>query len=135
MPLDEPGRFAHPARSGRPRAHVSLGVGVILWGSVFSAGIVGCRQHPFADDENVARLAIADYVSRGQESLPELRRLAASNDLRVRRRAMDALGRITGQWGSLGDGILWKRSVAEAVNSDRPLLVLHLFGEFDQEFC
>ena len=57
---------------------------------------------------------------------------------RKSRRAKTAIGRITGQWGSDGR-VAWKRSVAEAVASatgkDRPLLVLHLFGSFDQELC
>lgn len=96
----------------------------------------GCRTHPFADRrDDVAREAIAEYVAAGEESIPELVALAESDHLLVRSRARIAMGKITGQWGSHGDGIQWKRSVADAVGGDRPLLVLHLFGNFDEEFC
>ena len=43
--------------------------------------------------------------------------------------------RITGQWGGSLDGLRWRRSVAEATGQGKPILVLHLFGELDKEFC
>src|SRR5437773_2131040 len=48
---------------------------------------------------------------------------------------------ITGQWGGPLDGLRWRRSVESAVAEQvaaakpKPLLVLHLFGKFDEEFC
>ncbi|MEM7262067.1 MAG: hypothetical protein AAF488_08755 [Planctomycetota bacterium] len=97
---------------------------------------VGCQTHPFADHrDDVAAEAMREYVERGEEAVPELVSLAESNDLLVRSRAHRTLGKITGQWGSHGDGIYWKRSVEEAKGGDRPLIVLHLFGNFDEEFC
>lgn len=99
------------------------------------AVLVGCRGNPLGGRDEVARQAIAEYVKRGEDAIPELVSLTKSNDLLVRARAQDALGKITGQWGSSGDGLVWKRSVAEAINPDKPLLVLHLFGNFDEEFC
>ena len=97
--------------------------------------LLGCAVHPLGDRDEVAKQAIADYVERGEEAILELVSLSESQDLLVRARAKDALGHITGQWGSRGDGLVWKRSVAEAINPDKPLLVLHLFGNFDEEFC
>lgn len=90
--------------------------------------------HPLGRDEAVAREAIEGYVKKGETALPELRELAKSDDPLVRRRAKTALGRITGQWGEDGK-IVWQRSVAEAAGGDKPLMVLHLFGKFDEEFC
>lgn len=43
--------------------------------------------------------------------------------------------RITGQWGGSLDGLRWRRSVADATGQGKPILVLHLFGELDKEFC
>jgi len=85
-------------------------------------------------DEDVARETVRRFVERGEEALPELRALANHEDSLVRTRAKTALGRITGQWGWDG-GLLWKRSVEEAVGQGKPILVLHLFGKFDEEFC
>lgn len=104
-----------------------------------TALMVGCQSgssvHPLADRDEVAKLAIAQYVARGEEAIPELRELSESEDLLVKARAREALGKITGQWGSSENGIQWKRSVEDAINPERPLVVLHLFGNFDEEFC
>ena len=85
-------------------------------------------------DDATAREAIAGFVARGEAALPELREALKDADPTVRRRVKTALGRITGQWGS-DTGLVWKRSVAEATGRGKPILVLHLFGQFDQEFC
>lgn len=45
------------------------------------------------------------------------------------------LAKTTGQWGGDLNGLIWKRSVADAVNETKPLMVLHLFGKLDEEFC
>ena len=108
----------------------------VLLTSLGAAALVGCTSHPFEDRrDDVAREAIAAYVERGEVALPELAELAESDDMLVRARARTAIGKITGQWGSRIDGIHWKRSVEEAVNEERPLVVLQLFGNFDEEFC
>lgn len=75
------------------------------------------------------------WVERGVDAIPEVREALKSDDPALRRCAKVALGRITGQWGTDGDGILWKRSLDEAVGRGKPILVLQLFGEFDEEFC
>jgi len=99
---------------------------------------LGCSRPTAIDrlaaDEATAREAIAEFANRGEAALPELRTAAASEDPLVRRRAKTAIGRITGQWGS-DRGLVWKRSVEEATGQAKPILVLHLFGKFDEEFC
>jgi hypothetical protein len=85
-------------------------------------------------DEATAREAIAEFANRGAAALPELQTAATHEDPLVRRRAKTAIGRITGQWGS-GSGLSWKRSLEEATGQGKPILVLQLFGKFDEEFC
>ncbi len=85
-------------------------------------------------DEATAREAIAEFANRGEAALPELRAAAAHEDPLVRRRAKTAIGRITGQWGS-DRGLVWKRSLDEATGRGKPVMVLQLFGKFDEEFC
>jgi hypothetical protein len=85
-------------------------------------------------DEATAREAIAEFVARGEAALPELKGAATHEDPLVRRRAKTAIGRITGQWGS-DHALRWKRSLDEAKDKGRPILVLQLFGKFDEEFC
>jgi hypothetical protein len=104
--------------------------------------LAACSQPTLMDrmrkgDEETAKEAIQQYVSMGETALPELRAALDDPDPLVRRRVKTALGRITGQWGSEG-GIVWKRSLEEAVASNpgnKPILVLQLFGKFDEEFC
>lgn len=83
-------------------------------------------------DEGAAREAILELVAR--RALGELLPLRDDPDPLVRRRAKTAIGRITGQWGSDGR-LVWTRSVAGATGQGKPIAVLHLFGELDQEFC
>jgi hypothetical protein len=98
----------------------------------------GCARPTAIDrlggDEATAREAIAELANRGEAALPELRAAAAHEDPLVRRRAKTAIGRITGQWGSAA-GLSWKRSLEEASGRGKPILVLQLFGKFDEEFC
>jgi len=105
---------------------------------VACVGLAACSAPTPADrlrgDEETAKEAIQGFVARGEAAIPELRTALQDPDPLVRRRAKTALGRITGQWGS-GDGLVWKKSVAEAVGKGKPILVLHLFGKFDEEFC
>ena len=101
-------------------------------------------SHPFAGAAGLNR--IDTYVERGTAAVPELRSMLDHEDGEVRHRARTALGRITGQWGATGDGIDWKRSFEEAAATaastpgdtgarDTPVMLLHLFGNFDEEFC
>jgi len=85
-------------------------------------------------DEATAREAIAEFANRGASALPDLQAATSHEDPLVRRRARTAIGRITGQWGS-GSGLTWKRSLADATGQGKPILVLQLFGKFDEEFC
>lgn len=117
----------------RARTALAIGLAVGIAGIAVSTG--GCRTHPLADRESVAREAIEGYVSRGEAALAELEPLLEDEDPRIRQGAKQAVSRITGQWGSLSDGIVWKRSLEEATGHDRPILMLHLFGNFDEEFC
>ncbi|HKS16159.1 MAG TPA: HEAT repeat domain-containing protein [Planctomycetota bacterium] len=98
----------------------------------------GCSRPTAIDrlgaDEATAREAIAEFANRGEAALPELRTAAAHEDPLVRRRAKTAIGRITGQWGS-GPGLHWKRSLGNATGQGKPIMVLQLFGKFDEEFC
>jgi hypothetical protein len=85
-------------------------------------------------DDATAKVAGVQLVAMGEAVIPELRALVNDADPRVQARARDVLGQITGQWGG-GEGIIWKRSVEDALHGTKPLLVLHLFGEFDEEHC
>ncbi|GHC67255.1 hypothetical protein [Roseibacillus persicicus] len=96
---------------------------------------VFAEENPLASaDSAIARQAIASAIKKGPAVLPELRTYGKSDDPRLRVRANEAIGGITGQYGSEVD-LIWKRSVKEAINPTKPLLVLHLFGNFDEEFC
>lgn len=86
------------------------------------------------EDDETAREAIGEFARRGEAALPELRAAVGDPDPKFRRRVKTAIGRITGQWGD-GGGLVWKRSLAEAAGQGKPVLLLHLFGEFDKEFC
>jgi len=85
-------------------------------------------------DEPTAEEAIRAFVARGEAALPELRAAATDADALVRRRAKTAIGRITGQFGS-ETGLIWKRAMKDAVGRGKPIVLLHLFGELDKEFC
>ena len=92
-----------------------------------------------SDDPERAATAAETFIARGEAAIPELREALKGSDGKYRKRVRGVLSKLTGQWGSDGEGILWKTSfgeaVAEAKRSDRPILVLNLFGRFDQEFC
>ena len=88
-------------------------------------------------DEETAKETIRGLVARGTAAIPDLKKAVDDTDPLVRRRAKTAMGRITGQWG--GDGrLVWKRSLAAAQEANpgkRPILLLQLFGKFDEEHC
>ena len=110
----------------------------VLPGLLATLVILGCSRptaiQRLGADEATAREAIAEFAKRGEAALPELKSAAAHEDPLVRRRAKTAIGRITGQWGS-GGRLSWKRSLEEATGKGKPILVLQLFGKFDEEFC
>jgi len=92
-----------------------------------------------SDDPERAAAAAETFIARGEAAIPELREALKDSDAKYRRRVRGVLSKLTGQWGADGTGIVWSRSfdaaVAEARRLDRPILVLNLFGRFDQEFC
>jgi len=81
----------------------------------------------------------AKILEMGSDAIPLLREAMASEDPATSRRALELMARITGQWGSDGAGILWKRSMADAIGAARatgkPIMMLHVFGNLDEEFC
>ncbi len=95
------------------------------------------QPRPFAEfrgDSDVANTAVREWAGKGEAALPELRKGLSSDSIKVRHYCQKALSMITGQWG--GDGrLMWQRSVKDAKGGDKPLMVLHLFGKFDDEFC
>ena len=107
----------------------------MLAGLTLTLLLAGCGSHPFSGDAGQAEQVVQEYVRQGEAAIPELQEFLKHDDPQVRYRARTALGRITGQWGSDGNGIQWKRKIEDAINSDRPILVLELFGRFDEEFC
>lgn len=92
---------------------------------------------PFAEfrgDAGVARTAVSKWVERGEAAIPELQAGLREDSAKVQRYCTEALAKITGQWG-WNDGLLWQRSVEDAKALGKPMMVLHLFGNFDEEFC
>ena len=100
--------------------------------------LLPANEIPLASaDDAIASQARSIFLEKGAESLPELRKHSRSDNPRLRARANDLLGKITGQYGSAVD-LIWNRSLAEAVKAsqgEKPILFLHLFGKFDEEFC
>jgi len=91
-----------------------------------------------SDDNELVRQAIADASAKGAEFLPTLREWAKSDDPRLNLRARTCIGKITGHWGSETD-LVWQRSFDDAVKlameKNRPIMLLQLFGKLDEEFC
>lgn len=97
--------------------------------------LLKAQEHPLAASEPaIGRQAIQTYVQKGTKALPELRKLAKSRDPRIAIRAKEAIGGITGHWGSQVD-LIWKRSLKESTNRGKPILLLQLFGNLNEEFC
>ena len=110
--------------------------GAAIVGLWIATGCAG--SHPLAGEHGDT--VVMNYVSEGDSAVPELVELLEHEDPSVQYRARTALGHITGQWGARGDGIRWQRSLADVLEDpnhdpDRPILVLELFGRFDEEFC
>jgi len=102
--------------------------------SIFGAALT-YAEHPLANaDAQLGREAVSAYVSKGESALSELRKLALTDDPRLRARAKEAIGGITGHWGSQVD-VIWKRSMQDAIGQNKPILLLHLFGNLNEEFC
>jgi len=91
-----------------------------------------------SNDSREAREAVNLCVSKGKEMLPMLQRWTLADSIKLRMRAKDAIGKITGQWGSHTD-LIWHTNIEtaqkEAKKLNKPLLVLQLFGNLNEEFC
>ena len=89
-------------------------------------------------DSQIANAAIDSCASAPKALLPILREWAGDSDPRLKVRARTALGKITGQWASQTD-VIWnlsmKEALAESSQTGKPILMLHLFGNFNEEFC
>ena len=104
---------------------------------LLAAALAACSRavpDPLAADDATADEVVRAYVARGAAAIPELKARIDDPNPVVRKRVKDALGRITGQWGSTGR-LVWKRALAEATGQGKPILLLHLFGKFDEVFC
>ena len=92
----------------------------------------------FRGQPETVREAVSGWVGRGDSAIPELKKGIDDPDARVRRACREALAKITGQWG-WDDGLNWRHSLAEAQKdaeaSGKPIMLLQLFGRFDEEFC
>ena len=117
---------------------MKLNVIKISFLAFFGSLVQGADEIPLASaDHAIASQARAVYLEKGAAALPELRMYSQSSDPRLRARANEVLGSITGQYGSAVD-LLWQRSLKDAVakaEGKKPILFLHLFGVFDEEFC
>lgn len=113
---------------------------------LFIGSSLGLLAEPVAEikaglsnvDSAIANAAIDSCVSDAKTMLPKLREWAGDPDPRLKVRARTALGRITGQWASQTD-VIWKLSMADALveskKTGKPILMLHLFGRLNEEFC
>ena len=117
----------------------ALTMGLIL------TGLIACetRSEPAPEPQPFAEFrgspdqiesAVSAGAAKGEAALPELKVGLASDSVSVQTGCRRAMALITGQWGGKG-GLVWRRSVKEAQGGDKPLMVLHLFGQFDEEFC
>ena len=109
------------------------------WLTLFVLAILGqflsAAEIPLSSpDAAVGRQAIQSYIAKGTDALPELRKLSRSPDPRLAVRAKEAIGGITGHWGSQVD-LIWKRSLKDATGNGKPILLLQLFGNLNEEFC
>ena len=89
-------------------------------------------------DASIANAAVETCINNAEDMLPQLRKWATDNDPRLKLRARTALGRITGQFASQTD-LMWEldfeQAVAKAKQANKPILLLHLFGKLNEEFC
>ncbi|MEE9391408.1 MAG: hypothetical protein V3W41_02775 [Planctomycetota bacterium] len=92
----------------------------------------------FRGNAETTREAVAGWVSKGEAAIPSLKEGLEDENAKVRRACREALAKITGQWG-WDEGLKWRRSMAEAkVDAEKsglPIMLLQLFGRFDEEFC
>ena len=98
----------------------------------------GLKQGLESKDKKIVSSALDTCTSMGKHVLPQLRQWAIDPDPRLKTNARTAIGRITGQWASQTN-LIWhrdfKKAQAQAKKENKPLMVLHLFGKLDEEFC
>lgn len=108
---------------------------IIATSSLVQADIKDDLAH---SDASIAQAAIDTCTSKGKEMLPQLRKWASDDDPRLKLRARTALGRITGQFAAQTD-LIWEldfdKAVEKAKAEKKPILMLHLFGKLNEEFC
>ncbi len=116
----------------------SLLMVALLSGQLFAGNIADIKAGLMSTDAEIATAAIDSCASDAKTFLPKLREWAGDPDPRLKVRARTALGRITGQWASQTD-VIWKLSMkdalAESAKTGKPILMLHLFGNLNEEFC
>lgn len=103
-------------------------------GPVPAADAFSLLRASLAAEAAIADESVRGLIARGEAAMPDLRLLLEDSDPLVRSRARRAVGLLTGQWGD-GGGLRWKRSLEDALNQEKPILLLQLFGRFDEEFC
>ncbi|WP_143157588.1 hypothetical protein [Rubritalea squalenifaciens] len=116
------------------RSLLTLGGCLLISWSAMAEDYLSIKEGLSSAEKEVATAAVDSCVTEGKAIIPSLQKWAGDEDPRLKARARHALGKITGQWGSQTK-VVWKRSVKEAINEDKPLLVLHLFGKLDEEYC
>ncbi|MFT6794855.1 MAG: hypothetical protein ACJAR1_002871 [Rubritalea sp.] len=110
----------------------------LLSGQLFASNVDDIKAGLMSADPAIANAAIDSCASDAKALLPKLRVWAGDPDPRLKVRARTALGRITGQWASQTD-VIWKLSMEDALKESaktgKPILMLHLFGNLNEEFC
>lgn len=103
-----------------------------------SANLENIKSGLSSSDSKILSATLDTCSTKGKEILPQLRKWAVSDDPRLKANARTALGKITGQWASQND-LLWQTNFDQAVElakkENKPIMLLHLFGRLDEEFC
>ena len=104
---------------------------------LFLAGCAADEKEPFEEfrgSEAAREEAVLTWAGKGEAAIPELKKGLADDSSNVKLGCRRALALITGQWG-WDDGLMWERDIETAKKAGKPIMVLQLFGKFDEEFC